>query len=105
MSVKSKLDIKNKPKQKNVKVDVQTYEQLKYMSNTLNLKQNRFLSDLINELFNICGTFQKANVSYMQSVTGSYVMVQFSGRNRLIFGTESDLLKDKEINKKTAIGR
>jgi hypothetical protein len=102
MGVESKVNLKSKSKQKSVKVDVETYEKIKYISKTLGSKQARFLKELIDEVFSVCGTFSTANVSYMPCISSSYLYVQFSGRNRLICskGNFSDSEGEAELNKK-----
>ena len=90
MSVKSKLNLKYKSNQKSVKMDTETQQKLKIIVKALNQKQSRFLKRLIDEIFNVCGTYETANVSYYPSITGSYVMVQFTGRNRLIIASNKE---------------
>jgi hypothetical protein len=72
--------------QKTIKYDVITQQKIKYLAEVLNKSQTTFLSELIDELFSVLGTFGSANVSYFPSVSSSYVMIQFSGRNCLING-------------------
>jgi hypothetical protein len=87
--------IKMNQNQKNIKVDVETHQKIKYLARTLNVKQNNFIKELIEQIFAVACTYETANVVYYPCISASYVTVQFSGKNRLISGSNKSMDEDE----------
>lgn len=69
------------------------------------MKRSRFISELIDQLFQIAGVYESLNIGYV--IYGSQVAVEFSGKSRIVSGSfespinESDAETDSKIMKKS----
>jgi hypothetical protein len=71
---------------KSVKVTDKCHNQLKYISKGSKLTIGEFLDELVDSIFSnvACQYPTGFNINYLPSVSGSYVMVQCLGRNRIL---------------------
>jgi len=94
-----------KKERKSIKISAKGFEQLDYLCEAMNRSKVAFLSELVDQIFEVAGTFESLNVSYM--VYGNSVRIEFSGRNRIVTGSfkspinESDAETDAKIMKKS----
>ena len=72
--------------QKTLKVLPKTHEQLKFISKGSGLSITEFLNEFVDCFFtNVASQYQKGfTINYLPSISGSYVMVQALGRDRVL---------------------
>lgn len=83
-----------KKERKDIKIDLETHEKIKYLSDASNMPISKFLKELIDQIFQVGASFEKANISYVHSILRSSVELRFDGKSRLKIG--SIPLKDGE---------
>lgn len=90
---------------KSIRISALAYEQLSYICKVSNMKRSRFISELIDQLFQIAGVYESLNIGYL--IYGSQVAVEFSGKSRIVSGSfkspnsESDASVSAKVMKKS----
>ena len=91
---------------KTIKIDEETYEQLKLISKRLNKPSSRVLGEIMEKLHEIAIEFDEGcNLSFESRVSTGILVIQTLGRNKLLTGAflcptqATDSTIEQRINK------
>jgi hypothetical protein len=82
-----------------VKIEKETYEQIKYLSNVTNKKMSVILAELVEQISNVASTYKDGlNLSYQWEY--NTLVIEFSGSSRLALGVVKAGKSQQEMDNK-----
>jgi hypothetical protein len=91
---------------KNVAIHLSCHEKARFIANITGLSIADVVEELVSKVFDVAVTYEKANLEFETSITGSKVTIEIHGRNRLVTGSFqvpsniSEAKETKEIRKR-----
>jgi len=91
---------------KNVAIHLSCHEKARFIANITGLSIADVVEELVSKVFDVAVTYEKANLEFETSITGSKVTIEVHGRNRLVTGSfeipvnATEKQETKEIRKR-----
>ena len=83
-----------------IRVNAETYDQIRFLANKSNKSITATLAEIVNSIFNVACTFESLNLEYETCISDSTVLIAVKGKNRLKSGSfqVNDSATEKEVN-------